>query len=179
MVTRTRIELVFSAWEADVLAAWLTGHKMKVLYTQPLFLIKKGRCRHRPIFPGRFQPSIFSTCELNYRVRNGNGWILTVIDTDSSFYTGRIYLVYTSREGVPSKPNNTSLFKWLEKTLQVSLSFILAMLWTLLWSSPRPISISQLNTSRHLHLWPINHIVFVGSYQLALWDILSHGGLHA
>ena len=49
----------------------------------------------------------------------------------------------------------------------------------LLWSSPRPISISQLNTSRHLHLWPINHIVFVGSYQLALWDILSHGGLHA
>ena len=139
----------------------------------------KGRCRHRPIFPGRFQPSIFSTCELNYRVRNGNGWILTVIDTDSSFYTGRIYPVHTSREGVPSKPNNTSLFKWLEKTLQVSLSFILAMLWTLLWSSPRPISISQLNTSRHLHLWPINHIVFVGSYQLALWDILSHGGLHA
>ena len=41
MVTRTRIELVFSAWEADVLAAWLTGHKMKVLYTQPLFFNKK------------------------------------------------------------------------------------------------------------------------------------------
>ena len=40
------------------------------------------KCRHRPIFPGRFQPSIFGTNELNYRVRNGNGWTLTVINTD-------------------------------------------------------------------------------------------------
>ena len=39
-------------------------------------------CRHRPIFPGRFQPSIFGTNELNYRVRNGNGWTLIVINTD-------------------------------------------------------------------------------------------------
>ena len=37
------------------------------------------------MFPGRLQPSIFSTHELNYRVRNGNGWILVVIDTDYSF----------------------------------------------------------------------------------------------
>ena len=39
-------------------------------------------CRHRPIFPGRFQPSIFGTNELNYRVRNGNGWTLTLINTN-------------------------------------------------------------------------------------------------
>ena len=39
-------------------------------------------CRHRPIFPGRFQPSIFGTNELNYRVRDGNGWTLKVINTD-------------------------------------------------------------------------------------------------
>ena len=39
-------------------------------------------CRHRPIFPGRFQPSIFGTNELNYRVQNGNGWTLIVINTD-------------------------------------------------------------------------------------------------
>ena len=31
-------------------------------------------------------------------------------------------------------------------------------------SSPRPISISQLNMLPYLHLWPINHIVYVGSY---------------
>ena len=37
---------------------------------------------NRPIFPGRFQPSIFGTVELNYRVRDGNGWTLNVINTD-------------------------------------------------------------------------------------------------
>ena len=39
-------------------------------------------CRRRPIFPGSFPPSIFGTVELNYRVRDGNGWNLNVIDTD-------------------------------------------------------------------------------------------------
>ena len=32
------------------------------------------------------------------------------------------------------------------------------------WSSPRPISIGQLNTLLHLHLRPINHIVYVWPY---------------
>ena len=40
------------------------------------------KCRQRLIFPGRFQPSIFSTDELNCRVRNGNGWTLIVTATD-------------------------------------------------------------------------------------------------
>ncbi len=44
------------------------------------------KCRHRPIFPGRLQPSIFGTSELNFRVRDGNGWTLTVINTDYSIY---------------------------------------------------------------------------------------------
>ena len=35
-----------------------------------------------PIFPGSFPPSIFGTKELNYRVRDGNGWTLFVINTD-------------------------------------------------------------------------------------------------
>ena len=38
--------------------------------------------RHRPIFPGSHPPSIFGTNELNYRVRDGNGWTLIVISTD-------------------------------------------------------------------------------------------------
>ena len=46
-------------------------------------------CRHRLIFPGRFQPSIVSTDELNYRVRDGNGWTLIAKNTD--------YLNSTSR----------------------------------------------------------------------------------
>ena len=39
-------------------------------------------CWHLPIVPGRFQPSIVGTSELNFRVRNGNGWTLTVINTN-------------------------------------------------------------------------------------------------
>ena len=37
--------------------------------------------RRLPIFPGRLQPSIFGTTELNYCVRNGNRWDLRVIGT--------------------------------------------------------------------------------------------------
>ena len=37
-----------------------------------------------PIFPGGCPPSIFGTNELNYRVRDGNGWTLIVINTDYS-----------------------------------------------------------------------------------------------
>ena len=36
-----------------------------------------------PILPGRFQPSTFGVCELNYRVRHGYGCILTAIATIS------------------------------------------------------------------------------------------------
>ena len=35
-----------------------------------------------PIFPGRLQPSIFGAGELNCRVRDGNGWTLTAINTN-------------------------------------------------------------------------------------------------
>ena len=44
--------------------------------------------RHRgfvlalPIFPGRLQPSIVGRSELNFRVRDGNGWTLALISTN-------------------------------------------------------------------------------------------------
>lgn len=40
------------------------------------------QCWHLSIVPGRFQPSIVDTSELNCRVRDGNGCTLTVIDTN-------------------------------------------------------------------------------------------------
>ena len=43
---------------------------------------KEAMSWQRPIFPGRFQPSIFGTDELNFRVRNGYGWTLAVMVTD-------------------------------------------------------------------------------------------------
>ena len=39
-------------------------------------------CRHLPIFPGRHRPSILGVKELNFRVRNGNGWTLALISTN-------------------------------------------------------------------------------------------------
>ena len=37
-----------------------------------------------PIFPGRLQPSIVGRSELNFRVRDGNGWTLALISTNFS-----------------------------------------------------------------------------------------------
>ena len=48
-------------------------------------LIYKNKSWHLPIFPGRCQPSIFGTIELNFRVRNGNGCTLNVINTNFVF----------------------------------------------------------------------------------------------
>ena len=49
--------------------------------TKPEQFPVRALCRHRPIFPGRRQPSIVGTSELNFRVRDGNGWTLSVINT--------------------------------------------------------------------------------------------------
>ena len=42
------------------------------------------------IFPGRRQPSIVDRNELNYRVRNGNGWTLILISTNSMSSSSRL-----------------------------------------------------------------------------------------
>ena len=61
-------------------------------------------CRHRSIFPGRHQPSIFDADELNFRVRNGNGWTLTTKNTN--YVNGRSQILLynflgTSKTGDP------------------------------------------------------------------------------
>ena len=43
------------------------------------------KCWRLPIFTGRFQPTIFGTTELNFCVRDGNRWTLSVINTNYSF----------------------------------------------------------------------------------------------
>ena len=47
--------------------------------TRPLYLMLA-----LPIFPGRLQPSIVGRSELNFRVRDGNGWTLALINTNCS-----------------------------------------------------------------------------------------------
>ena len=48
----------------------------------PILLDRHSKCWHLPIFPRRFHLSIFGTTELNFRVRYGNGWTLSVINTN-------------------------------------------------------------------------------------------------
>ena len=119
-------------------------------------------CWHRSIFPGSHPPSIFDTGELNFCVRNGNRWILTAISTN--------YLI--------KKTNARNL--WFLGKLAFHASFMFPQNWTMkkisnTWSSPRPISTAKLNTSRHLHLQPINLVVFKGSYPVNLVGYLISG----
>ena len=104
------------------------------------------RSRHLPIFTGRLQPTIFGTSELNFCVRNGNRWDLTVIDTG---HTNDLVICF-SFEDVPSK---------LNIELRQQTEYLIKM-----GSSPRPISTRLLNGSRHVHIVPIDLVVFKGSY---------------
>ena len=56
--------------------------KVRMVKNVRLHTFHFSLCWHRPIFPGRFQPSIFGTDELNFCVRNGNRWTLTAIGTN-------------------------------------------------------------------------------------------------
>ena len=72
--------LTILVWRRSILYFFDCHTFLKVkqrLRMQPLFL-----CWHRAIFPVRRQTSIVATDELNFRVRNGNGWTLVVIDTN-------------------------------------------------------------------------------------------------
>ena len=51
---------------------------------QPPYWATAFKCWRKPIFPGRLQPSIFGAGELNFRVRDGNGWTLAAINTNYS-----------------------------------------------------------------------------------------------
>ena len=60
--------------------------------TRETYSVSLELCRQRPIFPARLQASIFGTVELNFRVRNGNGWTLYVKITDLTRAAARISL---------------------------------------------------------------------------------------
>ena len=78
---------------------------------------------------------------------------------------------------MPSPPDYWDILSKLNNRLLIGLNILLLVIlvWfvsfrivvvfvLLVWLNPRPISISQLNMSPCLHLWPINLVVFKGSY---------------
>ena len=114
--------------------------------------------RRLPIFTSRFQLTIFGTSKLNFCVRNGNRWNLTVIVTDQYDWfsiTFLFYFVQCFLKDVPSKLNNHCSHFIIDLRNSSEL-----------WSSPRSISTHLLNGSLHLHIVPINLVVFKGSYLL-------------
>ena len=74
-------------WENRTPDFAVRGRRLSRLTKGPYFGEKAGfspnkeKSRHLPIFPGRLQPSIFGTTELNYCVRNGNRCTLVTINT--------------------------------------------------------------------------------------------------
>ena len=90
-----------------------------------------------PIFPVRLQTSIVGRSELNFRVRDGNGWTLALISTN---YSG-------------SYPENRT-----KRGRTIRQACITCR------SSPRAISTGQLHTLLCFHLLPINQVVFLGPY---------------
>ena len=58
------------------------GHRSPGTKKPPAFASGFVLCWRKPIFPGRHQPSIFGAGELNFRVRDGNGWTLAAINTN-------------------------------------------------------------------------------------------------
>ena len=65
-------------------------------------------CWHLPIFPGRHQPSIFGTTELNFCVRYGNRWTLSVINTNLLTF---VSLLRTVLIILRAAPNVNTFFK--------------------------------------------------------------------
>ena len=75
----------------------------------------------------------------------------------------KYYLYYTYLQ-------NHILNCWFSEYLQLLLFFPKPY-----WSSPRPISISQLHALLHFHLWPIYLVVFKGSYYLRMRYLILRG----
>ena len=95
-------------------------------------------CWQLPIFPGRRQPSIFGTTELNFCVRNGNRWTLCVNVTN--------LLNLQDRVSIENRISKVSAYS--NSFFQEPCS-----------SSIRSISIGQLNALLRLHLRPIKLVV--------------------
>ena len=75
---------------------FMNSHDDKIVWIIFYFnKLKKGikKCWHFPIFPGRFQPSIFGIIQLNYRVRDGNGCTLDIINTNIYTIPRQFYIV--------------------------------------------------------------------------------------
>ena len=114
-----------------------------------------------PIFPDRLQSSIVGRNELNFRVRNGNGWTLALISTNFA----RAVAPATKFEVRCSYLQNRT--KGSRDTLGVLPAFRR--------SSPRAISTDQLHALLRFHLRPIQQVVCLCPYSFRMSGLISGG----
>ena len=76
-----------------------------------------------PIFPVRLQTSIFGRSELNFRVRNGNGWTLALISTYFTFSEKKVSKEKFLRLFSPYCLLNSKHYSLLCLTCQYQISF--------------------------------------------------------
>ena len=86
-----------------------------------------SQCWHQPIVPGRFQPSIVGTSELNFCVRYGNRWTLVVINTN--------YFAASS-DGLDMIPQRFGKCKLFLKIFLIFLSFLIITQYNVHYQNP-------------------------------------------
>ena len=150
-------------------------------------------CWQWAIFPVRRQTSIFASAELNFCVRNGNRWTLCDNITNFARFWRTICISnelssrFVAKQVFSPQQSLTSVFGMGTGGPSAIISLILSpniekelKNWDRNWnsnnmnldrtkcskggSSPRSISISQLNALLHLHLWPIKLVVYKWPY---------------
>ena len=106
----------------------------------PLTLANQGLIgiRQRLILPGRVQPSTFSTGELNFCVRDGNRWNLSVIATGNGSYliaspfSSCFHFTYSRLKEKGQRPRTlTTAHRMILQTVPISSQFSVSDLLSL------------------------------------------------
>ena len=111
----------------------------------PLTLANQGLIgiRQRLILPGRVQPSTFSTGELNFCVRDGNRWNLSVIATgNGSYIIASTFSFLSFRKRRVEDPRTlTTAHRMILQTVPISSQFSVSDLLSLACFACAPLAI--------------------------------------
>ncbi len=121
----------------------------------------KKESRRRPIFPGGCPPSIFGAEELNFRVRDGNGWSLSASVTGIRFNCGPAKSVAVAAPMAGSIRFVADLPRAQRRARRVSRS------------SPRPLVPLRSMHCCDVHVRPIKQVVSLRSYPVTRWGTSS------
>ena len=130
-------------------------------------------------------PSIKKTANTHVYCQNfkynktGNYLLSRVVSNQVPWAWKRLTSVFGMGTGVPALLSSPALILLRSSNLQYCITSTFSWLHQFAsWLSPRPISISQLNALPHLHTWPINLIVYKGSYSFLMGNLILRLASH-